>query len=137
MRQVFQLPLWIGNAGDLRSPREVLAAGIEAIVELADNEPLATLPRDLIRLRFPLSDGGANADWLVRLSADSVAALVRAGVPTLVCCSCGQNRSVVVTAAGLALAQETAFDETLVAVARVGPADVAPGLVAQFRVVLG
>jgi hypothetical protein len=64
MRQIVGRKLWIGNAGDLRDPRAVCAAGIEAIVELADNEQLATLPRDLIRLRFPLSDGGANNGWV-------------------------------------------------------------------------
>ena len=71
MRQVANRRLWIGNAGDLRDPRVVLAAGIEAVVELADNEQMASLPRDLIRFRFPLLDGGHNADWLLRLAANS------------------------------------------------------------------
>jgi protein-tyrosine phosphatase len=137
MRQVVGHSLWLGHAGDLRDPQTVLAAGIEVVVELADNEPLATLPRNLVRLRFPLSDGGANPHWLLRLAGNTVAALVQAGVPTLICCSCGMNRSVCVAAAGLALAYARSFEEMLVVVAKSGPADVSPGLVAQFRAAMG
>src|SRR6516225_6930317 len=122
MRQVFGRRLWIGNAGDMRDPRTLLATGVEAVVELADNEQFASLPRDLIRFRFPLSDAGANPDWLLRLAIDSVAALVKATVPTLVCCGCGLNRSVCVVAAGLALSDGRPLDEVLVAVAKAGPA---------------
>src|SRR5579862_8612083 len=132
MRQVFGHKLWIGNAGDLRDPRALFAQGVHAIVELADNEQLAILPRDLIRFRFPLSDGGANPNWLLKLAANSVAALVTDRVPTLVCCSCGLNRSICVVAAGLALSGGRPFDEVLLAVAQSGPADVSPGLLAQF-----
>ena len=117
-------------------PRVVISAGIEAVVELADNEQMASLPRDLVRFRFPLSDGGHNADWLVRLAANSVAALLRAGVPTLVCCSCGLNRSLCVAAGAIAVSESRAFEEVLIEVARAGPADVSPGLVAAFRAAL-
>ena len=53
MRKIVGHDLWLGNAGDLRDPRPLLAAGVEAIVELADNEPFAPLPRELVRCRFP------------------------------------------------------------------------------------
>ena len=137
MRQVFGRRLWIGNAGDMRDPRTLLATGVEVVVELADNEQFASLPRDLIRFRFPLSDAGANPDWLLRLAIDSVAALVKATVPTLVCCGCGLNRSVCVVAAGLALSDGRPLDEVLVAVAKAGPADVSPALLARIREVVG
>jgi hypothetical protein len=52
--------LWLGNAGDLRDARAVMAAGVEAVVELADSEQLAVLPRELVRCRFPLSDGATT-----------------------------------------------------------------------------
>jgi protein-tyrosine phosphatase len=110
-----------------------MLAGIEAIVELADSEQMATLPRELVRCRFPLSDGGINAPWLLRMAADSVAALLRAGVPTLVCCASGMSRSVCIAASGLALAEGRPLDEALAAVAGSGPADVSPGLLAQVR----
>jgi protein-tyrosine phosphatase len=114
----------------------LLDAGIAAVVELADSEPLATLPRELIRCRFPLTDGGGNPAWLVRLAVESVAALIRAGVPTLVCCGCGLSRSVAVAAGGLALAEGRELGEALGMVAGAGPADVSPGLLAEVRSVL-
>lgn len=137
MRQVVGRPLWLGNAGDLRDARGVMAAGVEAIIELADNEQLAVLPRELVRCRFPLSDGGDNPAWLLRLAAESVAVLLRAGVPVLVCCSAGMSRSVCVAAAGTALAEGRPLAEALASVAGSGPADVSPGLLVQFQRALG
>jgi hypothetical protein len=109
MRQVAGRALWLGNPGDTRDPRTVLDAGIEAVVELADNEPLAVLPRELVRCRFPLSDGGENPNCLLRFAAESVATFLRAKVPTLVCCSGGMNRSVCIAAAGSHLLRAVHF----------------------------
>lgn len=133
MRQIAARKLWLGHAGDLRDPRALLSAGIEAVVELADSEPLAVLPRELVRCRFPLSDGGVNPPWLLRLASESVAALFRAGVPTVVCCACGMSRSVCIAACGIALAEGRPLEESLSSVVGSGPADVSPGLLAQLR----
>jgi hypothetical protein len=38
----------LGNAGDLQDARAAMAAGIEAVVELADSEPFAVLPCELV-----------------------------------------------------------------------------------------
>lgn len=133
MRQVDERSLWIGNAGDLRDPRALFALGVEAVMELADNEAFVALPRELVRCRFPLSDGGDNPAWLLRLAADTLAALLKASAPTLVCCSGGMNRSVCIAAAGLSLAENRPFDEALMAVIVDGPADVSPALLAQVR----
>ena len=137
MRPIPGRPMWVGHAGDLRDARSVLDTGVQAVIELADGEPMALLPRDLVRLRFPLLDGGGNPAWLLRLAAESVAALVRAGVPTLVCCSAGMSRSVVVTAAAITLAEGRPLADCLREVAGVGPADVSPGLALQFEAALG
>jgi uncharacterized protein (DUF433 family) len=137
MRQVVGRALWLGNAGDLRDAPAVLNAGIEAVVEVADSEPLADLPRDLIRCRFPLSDGGDNPAWLLRLAAEAVAALLRAGVPVLVCCSAGMSRSVCVTAAGVALAEGRPLAEAVAMATESGPVDVSPGLLVQMREAVG
>ena len=133
MRQIAERSLWLGHAGDLRNPGATLAAGIEAVVELADSEPAAELPRELVRFRFPLSDGGDNPRWLLRLAAESVAALLRANVSTLVCCASGLSRSVCIAAAGIAIAETRPFAETLSNVVGSGPADVSPGLMVQIR----
>jgi protein-tyrosine phosphatase len=137
MRQIPGRALWLGNAGDLHDARAVLAAGIDAVVELADSEPFAVLPRDLVRCRFPLSDGGDNPPWLVRLATESVAALLRASVPVLVCCSAGMSRSVCVAAGGVALAEGRPLAEALSAVVGSSPADVSPRLLMQLQKALG
>lgn len=136
MRQVAGRALWVGHIGDTRHPRPLLDAGIGAVVELADSEPLASLPRELVRCRFPLSDGGVNPPWLVRLAVEAVAALVRAGVPTLVCCGCGMSRSVCIAAGGLAMAEGRTLVQTLSEVAGTGPTDVSPGLLAEVKAIL-
>ena len=133
MRQVGDRRLWIGHAGDLREARAVLAAGIEAVMELADSEPFAKLPRELVRCRFPLSDGGSNSAWLLRLAAETLASLLRARVPTLVCCASGLSRSVCLAAAGMALAESIPLRDALDLVAETGPADVSPGLLAEIQ----
>jgi hypothetical protein len=133
MRQVTGRALWLGHAGGLRDPRAILAAGVEAVVELAGSEAMAVLPRELVRCRFPLPDGGPNPPWLLHMASDAVAALIRAGAPTLVCCASGMSRSVCVAACGIALAEGRPLDEALAAVAASGPADVSPGLLAQLR----
>ena len=47
-----------GARGRPLTPAAMLAVGIEAVVGLADSEQVAVLPRELVRCRFPLSDGG-------------------------------------------------------------------------------
>lgn len=137
MRQVRGRALWLGHAGDLRDAREILAADVQAVVELADNEPFAALPRELIRCRFPLSDGGDNPIWLLKLAADCVATMLRAGVPVLVCCSAGMSRSVCVAAGGVSLAEGLSLPESVAAVVGSGPADVSPRLLGQLQQALG
>ena len=133
MRQIEGRRLWLGNAGDLREPSAILVAGIEAVVELADSEPMADLPRHLVRCRFPLSDGGDNSLALLRLAAESVAGFLREGMPTLVCCSAGMSRSVCAAAAGVALAEIRPLMDAMTLVVGTGPADVSPLLLAQMR----
>ncbi len=137
MRPVPGYALWLGNAGDLSDARAILAAGVEAVVELADSETFAVLPRELVRCRFPLSDGGNNPPWLVRLAVETFSALLRAGVSVLICCSAGMSRSVCVAAGGIALADARLVAESLATVAGSGPADVSPGLLMQLQQVLG
>jgi hypothetical protein len=133
MRRVPDRKLWLGNAGDLREPRAALECGVEAVVELADNEAPAMLPRDLIRYRFPISDGGENPTWILSLAVEAVASLVKADVPTLVACSAGMSRSVAVVAAALAIVENRSASDLLRQVAGGGPADVSPGLWKQIQ----
>jgi protein-tyrosine phosphatase len=133
VRQIADLPLWVGHVGNLRDLQAILAVGIEAVVELADNEPPAMLPRDMVHCRFPISDAGETTAWLLRLAVNAVAALVKAGKPTMVCCSSGMNRSVAIAAAGVAIAKEMSLDAALNALTRSGAVDVSPRLLAALR----
>lgn len=128
MRQVASLPLWIGNAGDARRPADLIAQGIEAVVDLAANEPIALLPRDFVYLRFPLHDGASNDSRILVSAVAAVAELLRQKVPTLIACSAGMSRSPAIAAA--ALSQLTGRDPNLCLNECVasGPADVSPML---------
>ncbi len=109
------------------------AAGIAAVVDLAGNEPAAQLARELTYCRFPLVDGEGNPPWLLRAAVDAVAGLLQAKVPTLVCCSAGMSRSLLVAGAAVARLQGRSLAEGLAAVACSGPADVSRGLLADLQ----
>ena len=106
MRRVADLPLWIGTARDARDIRGVLDAGIEAVVDLAMDEPPVQPTRELACLRFPLVDGEGNPRWRLVAAYAAVESLIRLEVPTLVACGGGMSRSVAITAVGLCLATD-------------------------------
>ncbi|MBY0514346.1 MAG: dual specificity protein phosphatase family protein [Gemmataceae bacterium] len=122
MRRVGDYPLWIGTARDARDIKRVLDAGIEAIVDLAMEEPPVVGTRELVCLRFPLTDDDGNAAWLVLAAVGAVAELVSAGVPTLVACGAGMSRSPTVAAAALAINETRLPADVLRALP--GPVDV-------------
>jgi hypothetical protein len=68
VRQVTGFALWLGSVADARDMRPVHAAGIQAIVDLAGNEPLLPVARDMVYYRFPLVDGPENQAWQLTLS---------------------------------------------------------------------
>jgi hypothetical protein len=128
MNQIQPYSLWLGHAGDHRDFRRVLDEGIQALVELAREEPSAVPPRDLIYCRFPLLDGVGNDDGLLNLAITTVAALVRMRTPTLICCNIGLSRAPAVAAAALALAHNESPEDCLRRVAQHHHSDVSPGL---------
>ena len=128
MRQIQPHSLWIGHAGDVRRPADVHAAGILALVDLALTERPLSLARETVYFRLPLVDGAGNPPWLLRAAVDTVASLVRSGVPTLVFCGAGMSRSPRKAAAALAAVTGETLDASLAAVVRDGPRDVSPAL---------
>ena len=46
--------LWLGHALDIRDPKPLFDAGIEAVVDVAYEEPPARLPRQLIYCRLTM-----------------------------------------------------------------------------------
>src|SRR5207247_693921 len=98
MRQVLPHSLWLGHAGDGRDFRLILDTGIQAVVQLAAEEPALQLPRELIYCRFPLVDGPGNDAKLLYLATATVASLLERSLPVLVCCGAGMSRSPAIAA---------------------------------------
>src|ERR1700730_9417526 len=103
MHQIAPYALWIGHAGDGRDYRRVIDTGIQAIVQLAVEEPPLQPPRDLIYCRFPLVDGSGNPGELLAVSLRTVVGFLEEGVPTLLCCGAGMSRSPAMAAMSIAV----------------------------------
>jgi protein-tyrosine phosphatase len=128
MRQIEPYSLWLGHAGDGRDVQVILGAGIQAVVQLAAEEPLPELPRELTFCRFPLLDGAGNELKLLDLATTTVANLLEKSVPVLVCCGAGMSRSPAVAAAALSMVYQETPEDCLKQIAEHHPADVVPGL---------
>src|SRR5450631_1790454 len=128
MRQISAHLLWLGNAGDEQDCQRILDTGIQAVVQLAAEESVLDLPRDLVYCRFPLVDGLGNDLNVLQLAITTVANLLEKKVPTLVVCGAGLSRSPAIAAAAIALVFQQPADECLKEVAEHFPADVAPAL---------
>ena len=128
MRQIPPHRLWIGHANDGRDFRAIFDAGIEAIIQVAADEPAMQPPRDLLYCRFPLADGPGNDGTLLHLTITTLAGFLAMNVPTLVCCGAGMSRSPAIAAGALAFAGGQDPDDCLRSIAAICPIDVMPGL---------
>ena len=113
MQQVPQTQLWLGNAADLRDIPGLLNTGAEAIIDLAIEEPLPTLPRVINYCRFAITDDGEGAEAAITAALQTGAAFINANKILAVCCNAGINRSPTVAAAILALAKSESFESQL------------------------
>ncbi len=93
---------------------------------------MRAVPRGLIVCRFPIVDGGGNRPELLGLAIDTVASLIAAEVPTLVCCSAGMSRSPAVAALALATVGGEPPADCLKRIGLHHPHDVAPQLWADL-----
>jgi protein-tyrosine phosphatase len=128
MHQIQPHALWLGHADDGRDYQQILAAGIEAVVQLAVEEPALQPPRELIYVRFPLVDGTDNNKKILYLALVTLVNLLEKQVPTLVSCGGGMSRSPALAAAALALVLQEEPDDCLRQIAEHRPHDVTPGL---------
>jgi hypothetical protein len=133
MNQVQPHALWLGHAGDGRNFRQILDAGIKAVVHLAAEEPSPQLPRELIFFRFPLVDGADNSGHLLLLTLGTVTHLLKMRLPTLIYCSVGLSRTPAIAAAALAIVNRDDPARTLAAVLQNHPADVSPALWSEVK----
>jgi hypothetical protein len=134
MNQVLPQLLWLGHAGEGRDWRQIHWVGIKALVLLAAEEPLPQPPRAIIYCRIPLLDGAGNEPELLSLAVHTVVTLIRAQVPTLICCGAGMSRSPAIAAAALAMVYKEPPGEGLKRVLKYHPGDVSPSL---WREVVG
>ena len=128
MNQIPPHRLWLGHVGEGEAFRRLFDLGVEAVVQLAAEEPPLPLPRDLILCHFPLIDGVGNRPGLLSLAVETTAALIRERTPTLVCCGAGMSRSPAVAAAALTRAYGGLPEDWLKAVHEHHKSDVSPGL---------
>jgi protein-tyrosine phosphatase len=97
--------LWIGNAGDILELQSVFDAGIRAIIDVAYEEAVSSVPRQLVYCRFPLNDGGGNDRKVILNALHTATNLLRSGIPTIIACSAGMSRSPTIAAFALASLQ--------------------------------
>ena len=127
MNQIKPFLLWIGHAGESRDFRRLFDEGIQALVQVAAEEPPPQPPRELICCHFPIVDGPGNRGKVLALAIQTVAHLVKAHVPTLVSCGAGVSRAPAVAAAALAIVHGEPLEEWLKRLTEIHPTDVSPG----------
>ena len=130
MRQVGNYPLWVGTARDARDIKGVLSAGIQAVVDLAAEEPPVAPTRELVYVRYPLVDGNGNEPKLLRAALGGVVALIRQRIPTLIACGAGMSRAPAVAAVALGAVYGLPPADVLTAL---GNADVHPVLLRDLQ----
>jgi protein-tyrosine phosphatase len=128
MKQITPFPLWLGHAGDGRDFQRLAAAEIEAVVQVAAEEPAYLLPREIIYCRFPILDGRGNLPALLRTAIAAVIGLLENRLSTLICCGAGRSRSPAISAAALAICHQEPPSDWLKRIAEQHPTDVSPGL---------
>lgn len=128
MRQAIANILWIGDGGDLLKPALLEFAGIKAVVQVALEEKMPQLSRELLVCHFPIVDGPGNPPAILAAALETTASLIRNGVPTLICCSAGMSRSPCIAAGAISLARGLDPHVTLKELIQTGPHDVSPGL---------
>ncbi|HKI36403.1 MAG TPA: dual specificity protein phosphatase [Gemmataceae bacterium] len=133
MTHIEPSPLWLGHEGDARDFRRLFEIGIQAVVQLAVEVPPLQLPREMTYLRFPLYDGPGNDADLLALAINTLAALIRTGTPTLVCCAAGMQRTPTIAAAALSRVHGQSAQEWLERIARQHPTDVSPAFWNEVR----
>ena len=128
MQEIHSDSLWIGHALDIREPRPLFDLGISAVVDVAYDEPSASLPRQLTYCRFPLVDGGGNDKHLLALAVHTTASLLSIGAKTIVACSAGMSRSPTIAAFALEIHLGIAPEEAIARIAELKTLELNPEL---------
>lgn len=78
-------------------------------------------------------DGPGNPPATLKIAADTVVALLREQVPTLVYCGAGMSRSPAVVAAAIAGWRGDSLEETLKTISDVAPHDISPAFWSDLK----
>jgi hypothetical protein len=133
MREIISRRLWLGNAADACNVEGIMQAGILAVIDLAAEQAMPTLPRSLVYCRFPILDGQQSAPAVLRAAIEAIVSLLSKEIPTLVFCSAGMSRSPAVLAGALSVLQGGSPDDRLRQIALGHPHDVSPQLWQDIR----
>ena len=124
MREIIPGILWIGNRNDIHNLSSLYEQNIQAILDLAIEEPPLNLNRDLVNCRFPIIDGEGNTQGFLETVIQTTVSLIRNQVPLIVICSAGMSRSPVIVAASLSMIKDQPPDEILEELVEDHPNDV-------------
>jgi hypothetical protein len=133
MREILPDRLWLGNAADARNVEGIMQAGVIAVMDLAIEQMMSTLPRSLVYCRFPIMDGQQSSPSVLRPAMETLVSLLASGIPTLVCCSAGMSRSPAVIAGALSILHGGTPDDQLSRIVLGHPHDVSPHLWQEIR----
>jgi hypothetical protein len=128
MIQVPNTNLWLGNSSDLRDIPRMLKHGITAIVDLAIEEQIPTLPRATNYCRFVVTDDGENLPANLLAAIQAASTFLAGGHLTAICCNAGLNRSPCIAAAALAYNSSSNPARSLELIAQSKHIDVNPSL---------
>lgn len=113
MIEIYNQLLLIGNALEVRNIETLFQNQIQAVVDLALDEPPASVPRRIIYCRYPLVDGSGNQKIRCQMAISTVHQLIANQQRTLIACSAGLSRSPVIAAFALASVLETSPQKVL------------------------
>ena len=75
MREILPHKLWLGNSADVRNVERIMENGIQAVIDLAIEQLMPTLPRTLIYCRFPITDGQQMVPLALRSAVETLVSL--------------------------------------------------------------
>jgi hypothetical protein len=133
MREILPQKLWIGNSADARNVECLMQASIAAIMDLAIEQLMPSLPRSLIYCRFPIMDGQQDSQSMLKFAIETLVSLLTKDIPTLVCCSAGMSRSPAIVAGALSIFLGGSPDDRLREVVMGHSHDVSPQLWQDVR----
>lgn len=133
MRAIFHGRLWLGNAVDVRDARQLHDFEVEAVVDLAYEEPFTQLTRGILYRRFPILGGAGNRTGVLSMAIETTAALIRHQTATLVACGAGMSRSPAVAAMALAVVRRVSPETCLLELTAAHPHDILPQLWNDLR----